>query len=60
MGAALLDLTLLELGHAQDVVLILKDAARPRQNLGEIYLTTTLWPKNQQEKEQVHKRKPVN
>lgn len=53
MGAAQLDLTQLDLGGPQDVVLELKDPARPKQHLGEIYLTATLWPRNQQEKEQV-------
>lgn len=53
MGAANLDLTVLDLGQPQDVTLELKDPARPRQHLGEIFLTVTLWPRNQQEKEQV-------
>ncbi|KAG7189850.1 hypothetical protein KM043_017503 [Ampulex compressa] len=52
MGAAQLDLTQLELGHSQDITLELKDPARPKQHLGEIFLTATLWPRNQQEKEQ--------
>ncbi|KAL6422907.1 hypothetical protein ACFW04_010433 [Cataglyphis niger] len=52
MGAAQLDLTQLDLGHSQDIILELKDPNRPKQHLGEIYLTTTLWPRNQQEKEQ--------
>ncbi|XP_066589829.1 multiple C2 and transmembrane domain-containing protein isoform X2 [Prorops nasuta] len=52
MGAAQLDLTQLELGHSQDIVLQLKDPNRPKQHLGEIYLSATLWPRNQQEKEQ--------
>lgn len=54
MGAAQLDLTQLDLGHSQDITLELKDPGRPKQHLGEIYLTATLWPKNQQEKEQVY------
>lgn len=53
MGAAQLDLTQLDLGHSQDIILELKDPGRPKQHLGEIYLTATLWPRNQQEKEQV-------
>lgn len=53
MGAAQLDLTQFDLGYAQDVTLELKDPARPKQHLGEICLTATLWPRNQQEKEQV-------
>lgn len=53
MGAAQLELTQLDLGQPQDIVLELKDPARPKQHLGEIYLSATLWPRNQQEKEQV-------
>ncbi|XP_011699945.1 PREDICTED: multiple C2 and transmembrane domain-containing protein 1 isoform X8 [Wasmannia auropunctata] len=56
MGAALLDLTQLDLGHSQDITLELKDPVRPKQHLGEIYLTATLWPRNQQEKEQYFQR----
>ncbi|OAD52398.1 Multiple C2 and transmembrane domain-containing protein 1, partial [Eufriesea mexicana] len=52
MGAAQLDLTQLDLGQPQDILLELKDHNRPKQHLGEICLTVTLWPKNQQEKEQ--------
>ncbi|XP_076545990.1 multiple C2 domain and transmembrane region protein isoform X3 [Osmia lignaria lignaria] len=56
MGEAQLDLTQIELGQPQDVVLELKDHARPKQHLGEIYLSVTLWPRNQQEKEQYFQR----
>ncbi|XP_043290084.1 multiple C2 and transmembrane domain-containing protein isoform X3 [Venturia canescens] len=56
MGAAQLELVQLDLGHPQDIVLELKDPARPRQHLGELYLTATLWPRNQQEKEQYFQR----
>ncbi|XP_016839970.1 multiple C2 and transmembrane domain-containing protein isoform X2 [Nasonia vitripennis] len=56
MGAALLDLTQLDLGHPQDFTLELKDPARPRQHLGEIFISATLWPRNQQEKEQYFQR----
>ncbi|XP_076286830.1 multiple C2 domain and transmembrane region protein isoform X5 [Lasioglossum baleicum] len=56
MGAAQLELTQLELGQPQDIVLELKDPARPKQHLGDIYLTATLWPRNQQEKEQYFQR----
>ncbi|KOC63159.1 Multiple C2 and transmembrane domain-containing protein 1 [Habropoda laboriosa] len=54
MGAAQLDLRQLDLGQPQDIVLELKDHNRPKQHLGEIFLTITLWPRNQQEKEQKH------
>ncbi|XP_046744360.1 multiple C2 and transmembrane domain-containing protein isoform X3 [Diprion similis] len=56
MGAAQLDLRQLELGYAQDVILELTDPARPRQHLGNICLTVTLWPRNQQDKEQYFQR----
>ncbi|XP_016768666.1 multiple C2 and transmembrane domain-containing protein isoform X7 [Apis mellifera] len=56
MGAAQFDLAQLDLGQPQDIVLELKDHNRPKQHLGEIYLTATLWPKNQQEKEQYFQR----
>ncbi|XP_015190814.1 PREDICTED: multiple C2 and transmembrane domain-containing protein 1 isoform X2 [Polistes dominula] len=56
MGAAQLDLTQFDLGYPQDVTLELKDPARPKQHLGEVYLTGTLWPRNQQEKEQYFQR----
>ncbi|XP_014609439.1 PREDICTED: multiple C2 and transmembrane domain-containing protein 1 isoform X4 [Polistes canadensis] len=56
MGAAQLDLTQFDLGNPQDVTLELKDPARPKQHLGEVYLTGTLWPRNQQEKEQYFQR----
>ncbi|XP_003396582.1 multiple C2 and transmembrane domain-containing protein isoform X5 [Bombus affinis] len=56
MGVAQLDLTQLDLGQSQDVMLELKDHNRPKQHLGEIYLTVTLWPRNQQEKEQYFQR----
>ncbi|XP_046427276.1 multiple C2 and transmembrane domain-containing protein isoform X6 [Neodiprion fabricii] len=56
MGSAQLDLRQLELGHAQDVILELTDPARPTQHLGNIFLTVTLWPRNQQDKEQYFQR----
>ncbi|XP_031826652.1 multiple C2 domain and transmembrane region protein isoform X3 [Nomia melanderi] len=56
MGAAQLELTMLDLGQPQDIMLELKDPARPKQHLGEIHLTVTLWPRNQQEKEQYFQR----
>lgn len=56
MGAAVLDLTQLELGQMQNITLPLVDPARPKQDLGEIIVSATLWPKNQQDKEQVSVR----
>ncbi|XP_074094466.1 multiple C2 domain and transmembrane region protein isoform X1 [Cotesia typhae] len=56
MGAASLDLTQFDLGQPHDITLKLKDPARPQVHLGEIFLTVTLWPRNQQEKEQYFQR----
>lgn len=53
MGAATLDLTLLDIGKATDLSLCLQDPSRPTSVLGEIILTVTLYPKTQEDKEQV-------
>ncbi|CAH2987031.1 unnamed protein product [Chilo suppressalis] len=52
MGSCHLDLTALELGRPQDLVLCLRDPNKPTQDLGEIVLNVTLWPKSQEDKEQ--------
>ncbi|KAJ0171904.1 hypothetical protein K1T71_012667 [Dendrolimus kikuchii] len=52
MGSCHLDLTALELGRTQDLVLCLRDPSKPNQDLGEIVLNVTLWPKSQEDKEQ--------
>lgn len=54
MGAAKLDLTTLDLGRMQELVLKLEDDSRPSFDLGEIRLNVTLWPRTQEDKEQVH------
>ncbi|XP_072160586.1 multiple C2 and transmembrane domain-containing protein isoform X2 [Bemisia tabaci] len=56
MGASFLDLTALELGRAQDISLTLQDPDKPEEYLGEIVLTTTLWPRTQEDKEQYFQR----
>lgn len=53
MGAALLDLTTVELGRSVDIQLALQDPARPTAQLGEIAVTVTLWPRSQEDKDQV-------
>lgn len=53
MGSCHLDLTALELGRNQDLVLCLRDPSKPAQDMGEIVLNVTLWPKSQEDKEQV-------
>lgn len=53
MGSTKLDLTMLELNRPQDVLLKLDDPSRPNKDLGEIRLNVTLWPKTQEDKEQV-------
>ncbi|XP_041972530.1 multiple C2 and transmembrane domain-containing protein isoform X2 [Aricia agestis] len=52
MGACQIDLTALELGRSQDLVLCLRDPNKQLQDLGEIVLNVTLWPKSQEDKEQ--------
>ncbi|XP_026491904.1 multiple C2 and transmembrane domain-containing protein isoform X4 [Vanessa tameamea] len=51
MGSCHLDLTALELGRSQDLVLCLRDPNKPVQDLGEIVLNVTLYPKSQEDKE---------
>ncbi|XP_045540274.1 multiple C2 and transmembrane domain-containing protein isoform X3 [Papilio machaon] len=52
MGMCYLDLTALELGRTQDLVLCLQDPNKPNQDMGEIVLNVTLWPKSQEDKDQ--------
>lgn len=53
MGSAKLCLTTLELNRAQDMAIKLEDPQRANKDLGEIKLNVTLWPKTQEDKEQV-------
>lgn len=53
MGSCQLDLTALELGRTQDLVLCLHDPGKPTQDMGEIVMNVTLWPKSQEDKDQV-------
>jgi hypothetical protein len=53
MGSATLDLTSLDLGRPTDVTLALQDPDRPEAPLGEVVMTVTLYPKSQEDKEQV-------
>lgn len=53
MGAAQVELTSLELGRSTDITLPLQDPSRSTTPLGEIVLTVTLYPKTQEDKEQV-------
>lgn len=53
MGAGQLDLTSLELGRTVDIALPLQDPSRCTTPLGEILLAVTLYPKTQEDKEQV-------
>lgn len=53
MGSATLDLTQLELGRLQDIIIKLEDPARPQRDLGELRINATLWPRTQEDKEQV-------
>lgn len=53
MGSAKLEMAQLELGLTQSVALKLEDPSRADQNLGELRLSVTLWPRTQEDKEQV-------
>lgn len=55
MGAATLELTSLDLSRVHDIALALQDPSRPEASLGEILLSITLYPKTQEDKEQVSK-----
>jgi hypothetical protein len=53
MGSAQLLLSTLELNRPEDILLRLEDPAKPGKRLGELKLNLTLWPKSQEDKEQV-------
>lgn len=53
MGSAFMDLTKMELGKSLEITLSLRDAAKPAEYLGELFLTATLWPRSQEDKDQV-------
>lgn len=56
MGSAKIDLTQLELGIAEDVNLALHDVNHPDRPMGEILVNLTLWPRSQEDKEQVSEK----
>lgn len=53
MGSGMIDLTSLDLGRPTDISVVLQDVNKPSAQLGEILLTATLFPKTQEDKEQV-------
>lgn len=53
MGSCQLELTSLELGRMMDISISLQNPAKVGASLGEISLTVTLYPKTQEDKEQV-------
>lgn len=54
MGSAQLALTSLELSRTHELTVKLEDPSRPvRTNLGELKMNVTLWPRTQEDKEQV-------
>lgn len=54
MGSAKLDLRTIELSRPQELVIKLEDQTRPFRSLGELKINITLWPKTQEDKEQVN------
>lgn len=53
MGSSKLNLTNLELNNPEEMIIKLDDPGRPFKSLGELRLNVTLWPKTQEDKEQV-------
>lgn len=53
MGTTKLDLTTLDLGRLQELMLKLEDPSNPLRTLGELRINVTLWPRTQEDKEQV-------
>lgn len=54
IGSAQLDLTTLELSRLNELTIKLEDSSHPeRQNLGELKVNVTLYPRTQEDKEQV-------
>ncbi|XP_047118535.1 multiple C2 and transmembrane domain-containing protein-like [Schistocerca piceifrons] len=53
MGSAYLDVSKLDLGRATEITLPLRDPAKTTEYLGELQLTATLWPRSQEDKEQL-------
>ena len=60
MGSAKIDLTQLELGKAEDIILPLNDVNHPERSMGEILINLTLWPRSQEDKEMVSKTNWIN
>lgn len=56
MGSSKLNLTNLELNNPEEMIIKLDDPARPFKSLGELRLNVTLWPKTQEDKEQVRNK----
>lgn len=57
MGSAQLHLTSLELSRTHELTVKLEDPSRPvRTHLGELKMNVTLWPRTQEDKEQVSGR----
>lgn len=54
MGSSKLNLTNLELNNPEEMIIKLDDPGRPFKSLGELRLNVTLWPKTQEDKEQVN------
>lgn len=53
MGTTKLDLTTLDLGRLQELMLKLEDPSNTHRSLGELRVNVTLWPRTQEDKEQV-------
>lgn len=53
MGTTKLDLTQVDLGRLQELCLKLEDPSNASRSMGELRVNVTLWPRTQEDKEQV-------
>lgn len=53
MGTSKIDLTVMDLGRLQELRLKLEDPTNATRSMGELRINATLWPRTQEDKEQV-------
>lgn len=54
MGTTKIDLTQMDLGRLQELRLKLEDPTNVTRTMGELRINATLWPRTQEDKEQVN------
>lgn len=53
MGTSKIDLTIIDLGRLAELRLKLEDPTNATRTMGELRINATLWPRTQEDKEQV-------